>query len=76
MLLEEAFQRKDPRTFARVATATKWSEYQAMDLLQAIDMALELNMTKLAMDLAREGQKFFPHHKRIQQVAKVVSPQW
>lgn len=72
--LEKAAQSADHRTFDLVVRTIDWSRLGVTELARAIDLALALDMTPLARELAHIGSKTFPGDTRIQQALAVLSP--
>jgi hypothetical protein len=73
-LLEEIVQGGNYQQFVSLIETIDWSSRRPDELTKAIDLALSLEMTKLARKLAQLGGRLFPDHERIQQAAKVLSP--
>lgn len=73
-LLEEYGAARDAHSLADLIAAVDWATHSPAELLVAIDLALALNLTRLAMRLAREGGALFPEHERVQQAARVIRP--
>ncbi len=74
MRLEEAAHNHRRDSFSRIIDTIDWSTYQADQLLTVIDLALSLDMSKLAMELAALGGARFPDYARMQSAAKVLAP--
>jgi len=72
--LKQAAESRDRREFARLARTINWVHYPPTELVQAIDVALALDMIQVARELARKGQNLFPRNERIQRAAGVLSP--
>lgn len=72
--LEKAFETADHRAFALLTRTIDWSTHGAADLTRAIDLALALDMVRLARDLARQGSRLFPEDQRVQQAMMVLAP--
>lgn len=51
-----------------------WSNHQPEELLHTIDLALSLELSSLAITLAKRGAGLFPRHERIQQASRVLTP--
>jgi hypothetical protein len=73
-MLEKAAQSADHQTFDLVVRSIDWSRLGATELARAIDLALALDMTPLARELADQGSKTFPGDTRLQQALAVLSP--
>lgn len=74
LLLDYLAQEDNRQTFILVCEGTAWSNRQPEELLHAIDLALSLELSSLAMSLAKKGAELFPRHNRIQQAANVLAP--
>jgi uncharacterized protein (DUF433 family) len=72
-LLEESIRAGDTRQFVALTEKIDWSTRRPEELTQAIDLALSLDIIRLATNLAELGGRLFPDHKRIQQAAKVLA---
>jgi hypothetical protein len=73
-LLEEIVQGGNYQQFVSLVETIDWSSRRPDELTKVIDLALSLEMTKLARKLAQVGGRLFPDHERVQQAAKVLSP--
>jgi hypothetical protein len=74
LLLDVLVQENNRQAFVLLAEGIDWSIHQPSDLLHAIDLALNLELSSLAMTLARKGADFFPGHGRILQAARALAP--
>ena len=74
MILEDSARVGDHRTFATLVEAIDWSARQPRELTTAIDLALSLEMTDLAIALAQVGSRLFPGDERVQSAAEVLAP--
>ncbi|MFN8459604.1 MAG: hypothetical protein U0401_33985 [Anaerolineae bacterium] len=73
-LLEEFAQADERQQFAARVNTIDWSVYQPEQLMRAIDLALRLELSSLAIRLAQQGKQLFPNHEHIQQAAQVLAP--
>jgi hypothetical protein len=73
-LLETSARAQACTEFVALVEAVDWAERQPNELLKAIDLALDLDMTALAISLAQQGGQIFPDNERVQQMARRVSP--
>lgn len=74
LLLDFLARENDQQTFKLLVDGILWSRHQPKDLLHAIDLALDIGLSSLAIDLAYRGADLFPRHERIQQAARVLAP--
>jgi len=74
VVLKKMAERKDHQGFAHMARGIEWSRYRPTDLIQAIDLALALDMVQMARELAQTGRQLFPQNERIRCAAVVLSP--
>ena len=72
-LLEESVQAGDTQQFVALTQTIDWSTRRPEELTHAIDLALSLEMTRLAADLAVQGGRLFPNNERVQQAAHVLA---
>jgi hypothetical protein len=72
--MERAAEQTDRQAFARFATTIDWSRHCTTDVTRALDLALALDMTSLARELAHQGRRLFPEDKRLQQALAVLAP--
>jgi hypothetical protein len=73
-LLETSARAHACTEFVALVEAVDWAERQPTELLKAIDLALDLAMTALAISLAQQGGQLFPDNERVQQMARMISP--
>ncbi len=71
--LTERVRAGDTRHFVALVEATDWTTQQPEALTTAIDLALHLDMSRLAVKLAEMGGRLFPDHERVQQAARVLA---
>ncbi len=71
--LKESAYRRDSQRFATLVKKIDWSTYLPGELANAIDMALSLELASLAIELAQQGVRLFPTHKRIQYAAQILA---
>ncbi|HDQ71280.1 MAG TPA: hypothetical protein ENN19_04180 [Chloroflexi bacterium] len=73
-LLEAYADLGDYRAFGELAERIDWAVHSPDDLTAALDMALGMEMSRLAMKLAQIGGRLFPDNERVQQAAQVLAP--
>lgn len=73
-LLEESVRAGNYQQFVSLAEAIDWTTRRPEELTKAIDLALSVEMTRLAVKLAELGGGLFPDHDRVQRAAKVLAP--
>jgi hypothetical protein len=73
-LLETSARAHACTEFVALVEAVDWAERQPNELLKAIELALDLDMTALAISLAQQGGQLFPDNERVQQMARMISP--
>jgi predicted DNA-binding antitoxin AbrB/MazE fold protein len=66
--------RGDSQRLRRLIETTDWMLGSPDELATAIEVALDLEMSKDAIELARLGSQIFPEHPRIQKLAHVLVP--
>lgn len=71
--LAERVRAGDTRHFVALVEATDWTTQRPEALTTAIDLALHLDMSRLAVKLAEMGGRLFPDHERVQQAARVLA---
>lgn len=71
LLQSKAKQGSQP--FAQTVQSIDWSLQSPELFLQAIDLALALEMTTIATQLAKNGFRQFPNHVRLQSARAVLS---
>jgi hypothetical protein len=64
----------DSPAFAELARAIDWSTRQPEEILQVVDLALGMELVRLARDLAQQAANLFPEYERAQQAARVLAP--
>jgi hypothetical protein len=74
LLLDVLAQENDRQAFIMLAEGIIWSFHHPEELLHAIDLALHLGLSSLAINLAKRGADLFPGHERIRQAASVIAP--
>jgi len=72
-LLEESTRAGDYQQFVSLVEAIDWATHPPHVLAKAIDLALSLEMTRLAARLAELGGRLFPDDDRLCQAAKVLA---
>ena len=72
--LKELARSGDIQGFVTRVQRIDWSTRQPEELLKALDLALSLELSRLAIDLAQQAGRLFPNHERAQQAAKVLAP--
>ncbi len=74
-LLEDCVQMQDQDRFVDLVRNTDWSLHAPEEIFRAIDMTLmDMQLKRLAMELAQQAGRLFPENKRAQYVAHVLSP--
>lgn len=74
VLLREYADARDYRAFADLVERVDWAARSPDDLTAALDLALSMEMSRLAIDLAQLGGRLFPDHERVQRAAYVLAP--
>lgn len=72
--IQRAAEDQDHRAFAQLARAIQWEKRPPNDLIRTVNLALSLEMLRLARDLVGHGRKLFPNEKRLQRLAVVLAP--
>ena len=62
------------QSFAQTVQSIDWSLQSPELFLHAIDLALALDMSTVATQLARDGFRQFPNHARLQDAHTVLAP--
>lgn len=73
-LLEDRARAEDREAFATLVAEIDWATRLPDELTRAIDLALKLELSTLAIALAQTGGRLFPAHERLQQAARVLAP--
>lgn len=73
-LLTESAHAKNKGKFISLVETVDWATRPPADLAKAIDLALSLEMSSLAIKLAQLGGRLFPDHDRLQRAARVLAP--
>jgi hypothetical protein len=74
LLLDILAQDNNLQSFILLSESIVWANHQPEELLHAIDLALNLELGSLAINLSQQGGDLFPRHERIQQAAHVLAP--
>jgi hypothetical protein len=72
--LETYARQEDGRNFQKLTEQINWEAHPPAVLKRAIDLALSMELTRLAMDLAQKGGTLFPFDEEMQNAAKVLRP--
>ncbi len=64
----------DRATFQAVIERVNWSEHPPVELMQAIQVALQLELIRLAYRLAETGHQLFPEDPTLATAAHVIAP--
>jgi hypothetical protein len=72
--LETYARQEDGRKFRETAEQINWEVHPPALLKRAISLALSLDLSRLAMDLAQKGETLFPFDKEMENAAKVLQP--
>lgn len=64
----------DRATFQAVIERVNWSEHPHAELMQAIQVALQMELLRLAYRLAETGHQLFPDDPTIATAAHVIAP--
>ena len=72
--LREYARNKEYRAFGELVEQIDWATRSPDDLTTALDLALSMEMSRLAVELAQLGGRLFPDHERVQQAARVLAP--
>ncbi len=73
-LLNEYADSGDYRAFVELVERIDWATRSPDDLTTALDLALSMEMSSLAIELAQLGGRLFPDHERVQRAAYVLAP--
>src|SRR5262245_22271123 len=73
-LLTESAQADDKQRFISLVEDIDWTTRPPNELAKALDLALHLDLSSLAIKLAQLGGRLFPNHDRLQRAAKVLAP--
>jgi hypothetical protein len=73
-LLTESAHAENRRQFFALVEGVDWATRSPAELAKAIDLALSLEMSSLAIKLAQLGGQLFPDHERLQRAARVLAP--
>ncbi len=74
LLMEENAKAGAKEPFALLADVIAWAYHPPEELLRAIELALSMEMSGLAMELAQLGGTLFPQDERVQRMAKILAP--
>lgn len=69
----ELAEKEDRRAFIAQVSRIDWRLHSPAELTKILDLALSLDLTQLAAQLALLGAQLFPEHERIQRAAHVLS---
>jgi hypothetical protein len=72
--LDAAAATGDRRLFADQARAVDWGVHPPEALLQAIDLALRLELAETAITLAQRGAQLFSDDECVQRAARLLAP--
>ncbi len=72
--LREYAKNKEYRAFGELVEQIDWATRSPDDLTTALDLALSMEMSRLAVELAQLGGRLFPDHERVQRAARVLAP--
>jgi len=72
--IEDAAAKEDRETFSLIVKKVDWSKCQPSKLIRSIDLCLSLDMVPLAIELVSMGKQIFPSDKKIEIVARIISP--
>ena len=72
--LREYARNKEYRAFGELVEQIDWATRSPDDLTTALDLALSMEMSRLAVELAQLGGRLFPDHERVQRAARVLAP--
>jgi hypothetical protein len=72
--LETYARQEDGRNFQKLTEQINWEAHPPAVLKRAISLALSLDLSRLAMDLAQKGGTLFPFDKEMENAAKVLRP--
>ncbi|MBZ0315057.1 MAG: hypothetical protein K8L91_01470 [Anaerolineae bacterium] len=64
----------DSVSFQAVLERINWSEHTPAELMQAIHVALQLELLRLAYRLAEMGHQLFPDDRELSAAARVLAP--
>lgn len=64
----------DPNQFVDLVEATNWAMHTPEEILTAIDVALCIEMSDMAINLAQQVGHLFPNHDKCQRAAQVIAP--
>jgi hypothetical protein len=71
--LEESARAGDRQTFNQLAEGIDWATRPPDELARTIDLALQLELATLAIELAQQAGRLFPTHERLQRAARVLA---
>jgi hypothetical protein len=72
--IEEAAAKENRETFSLIVKKVDWSMRQPYELVRTIDLSLSLDMVPLAMELVSMAKRIFPSDKKIEVLARIISP--
>lgn len=71
---DEVVSSDSPKEFMEAIASIDWSSQSPSELREAIDLAFQLGCHSVAIELASEGHKLFPHDLTLERIARVLAP--